>query len=108
MIFVVTAIYALGQIHGAEIWLLFWFICVIVYTGICLSWKSNRSKQGIKTMLIGLLIAEVIVDFIWALICYYNTDCLNYGIGAVYGLFTWIPLLLIMAVIVTVKNKKSM
>lgn len=106
--FMITAIYSLGQVHGAELWLLFWLVCVIVYVGVCLSMRTNRSKQGVKTMLIGLLIAEVFVDLIWAIIYYNNGSYINYGIGAVYGLFIWIPLLLITVVIVTIKNKKSM
>ena len=103
----ITAIYSLSQVHGAELWLLFWFICLVVYLGICYIFKSNRTKSGISTVLIGLLIAEVIVDLIWAIIYYHNGSYINYGIGAVYGLFTWIPILLITAAIVTINNKKA-
>ena len=103
----VTAIYSLGQVHGAQLWLLFWLVCAIAYMGICLIKRANRTKRGIKTMLIGLLIAEVIVDLIWAIIYYHNGSYINYGIGAVYGLFTWIPILLITAAIVTINNQKA-
>ncbi len=102
----VTAIYSLSNVHGAEIWLLFWVICVAAYLGIGFLIKQNRTKQGKKTMLIGLLIAEVVIDFAWALFYYDNGAYINYGVGATYGLFWWIPVLIITLVIVTVKNGK--
>lgn len=103
----ITAIYSLSQVHGAELWLLFWFICLVAYLGICYIFKSNRTKSGIKTVMIGLLIAEVVVDLVWALIYYRNGVYINYGIGAVYGLFMWIPALIITAIIVTIRNKNA-
>lgn len=103
----VTAIYSLSQVHGAELWLLFWFICLVVYLSICLAFKSNRTKAGIKNTFIGLLLAEVVVDLAWALIYYHNGVYINYGIGAVYGMFMWIPALIIAAIIVSNKNKTN-
>ena len=103
----ITAIYSLSFVHGAELWLLFWFACVIAYTGICCLPKPNRTKSGIKTTLIGLLVAEVVIDMIWAIIYYHNGTCLNYGVGAVYGLLLWIPVLIITAIVVTTKNRKN-
>lgn len=103
----VTAIYSLSQVHGAELWLLFWFICIVVYFGICMLIKQNRTKRGIKNVLIGLLIAEVINDLAWAIIYYHNGTYLNYGIGAVYGLILWVPVLLVTLFVVTHKNKQK-
>ena len=96
----VTAIYSLSQVHGAELWLLFWLVCLVAYLILCFAIKSNRTKQGRKNVFIGLLIAEVVVDFIWAIIYYRNGVYINYGIGAVYGMFIWIPALIIAAIIV--------
>ena len=103
----ITAIYSLSQVHGAELWLLFWFICAVVYAAICFLIPHNRTGKGGKNVLIGLLIAEVIIDLIWALIYYRNGTYLNYGIGAVYGLFLWVPVLAAASVIVTAVNKKA-
>ena len=103
----VTAIYSLSQVHGAELWLLFWFVCVVTYLGLGFLIKDNRTKNGAKNVLIGLLIAEVIVDLVWAIIYYHNGAYLNHGIGAVYGILLWVPILLVTLVIVTAKNKKS-
>ena len=102
----ITAIYSLSQVHGAELWLLFWFVCVVIYLGICILDKQNRTKKGIKNVFIGLLIAEVIIDLIWAIIYYHNGTYLNYGVGAVYGLFLWVPVLVITWIIITVINRK--
>ena len=103
----VTAIYSLTFVHGAELWLLFWGICVVVYLCIALLIKQNRTKKGFKNILIGLLIAEVITDLIWAIMYYHNGTYLNYGIGAVYGLLLWIPVLVVTLIIVTIKNGKN-
>ena len=103
----VTAIYSLTFVHGAELWLLFWGNCVIIYLVIGLFIKQNRTQKGIKNMLIGLLIAEVITDLIWAIIYYHNDTYMNYGIGAVYGLLLWIPILVGTLIIVTIKNGKN-
>ena len=103
----VTAIYSLSQVHGAELWLLFWLVCVAVYLGIGFLIKDNRTKNGAKNVLIGLLIAEVIIDLMCAIIYYHNGTYLNYGIGAVYGLLLWVPFLAVTLVAVTVKNKKA-
>ena len=103
----VTAIYSLTFVHGAELWLLFWGICVVVYLCIALLIKQNRTKKGFKNILIGLLIAEVITDLIWAIMYYHNGTYLNYGIGAVYGLLLWIPVLVVTLIIATIKNGKN-
>ena len=101
-----TAIYSLSFVHGAELWLLFWLVCVIAYMGLCFMIKPNRTRRGIKTVFIGLLVAEVLIDVIWAVIYYHNGTYLNYGVGAVYGLVLWVPILVITLIVVTMKNKK--
>ena len=103
----VTAIYSLSQVHGAELWLLFWLVCVAVYLGIGFLFKNNRTKKGVKNMLICLLIAEVLIDLVWAIIYYHTGTYMNYGIGAVYGLLLWVPILAVTLVAVTFKNKKA-
>lgn len=101
----VTAIYSLLKVHGAELWLLFWFVCVAAYLGIGLLLKHNRTKSGIKNMLIGLMIAEVINDLMWAIIYYHNGTYLDYGIGAVYGLPLWILILTVTLIVFTAKSR---
>ena len=103
----ITAIYSLSQVHGAELWLVFWLVLVAAYLGISFLIRYNRTKKGIKNVFIGLLVAEVIIDLAWAIIYYHNGTYLNYGIGAIYGLLLWVPVLVVTSVIVTAKNRKA-
>lgn len=56
-------------------------------------------------MLVGLMIAEVINDLIWAIIYYHNGTYLDYGIGAVYGLPLWILILTVTLIVFTAKSR---
>ena len=103
----VTAIYSLSKVHGAELWLLFWLACVAVYLVISFLIKDNRTKKGVKNVLIGLLVAEVTIDLLWAMIYYHNGTYLNYGIGAVYGLLLWVLVLAVTLFIITATNKRA-
>lgn len=103
----ITAIYSLSFVHGAELWILFWFLCLIAYLGICFAFRTNRTKSGRKTVLVGLLIAEVLIDLVWAIVYYHNGTYLNYGIGAVYGIIMRIPVLAVTAMIVSLKNRNA-
>lgn len=101
----VTAIISLGQVRGAELWLIGWLVCVAAYFAILLPMKLNRG--GAKNVLFWFLVAEVLTDFGWAIVYYDNPGYINYGVGAVYGLLLW-PLALIAAgIIATVQNKKA-
>ena len=103
----ITAIYSVGGVHGAEIWVLFWILCVAAYFGICAIFKENRSKSGMKEVFLGGLTAEFAVDLIWALVYYHNFSYINYGIGAVWGLIIWPIFLAAAGITATVKNKKK-
>ena len=103
----VTAIYSLSKVHGAELWLLFWLACVAVYLVISFLIKDNRTKKGVKNVLVGLLVAEVTIDLLWAMIYYHNGTYLNYGIGAVYGLLLWVLVLAVTLFIITATNKRA-
>lgn len=102
----ITAIFTLSQVRGAELWLLFWCISIVAYIGIGYRLKSNHTKQGIQNLLIGLLIAEVANDLIWSITYYLNDILLDYGVGLTYGLCLWISILVITLIIVTTKNKR--
>ncbi len=102
----ITAIYSLSHIHGAEIWLLFWCICTLFYLAMCFLIKTNRTENGRKKVWLGLLLAELLVDAFWAILYYHNGAYINYGVGAVYGLFTYIPVLILTFAVVTIRNKR--
>lgn len=103
----VTAIYSLSQVHGAELWLLSWSLCVVVYLGIGFLFKHNRTKKGAINVFIGLLVSEFIIDLAWAIIYYHNGSYVNYGIGAVSGLLLWVPILVVTLIIITAKNRRA-
>lgn len=100
----ITAIYSLSHIYGAEIWIAFWLICFFLYAAICLLIPYNRSKRGIKTVLLHAFIAAVSVDLIWMLVYYPGGSYINYGIGAVCGWSVWIVALVIAGVTAAQKN----
>lgn len=101
----ITAIISIGQVHGAELWLVGWAICVVAYFAILLPLKHNR--KGAKNVFFWFLLAEVITDFCWALVYYNNSVYINYGIGAVYGLILWPVVLFTAGTIATIQNKKA-
>lgn len=99
----ITAIGSILQVRGGELWLLFWAAGAVLYLGVCFLFRQNRTKRGAKVCLLGLLAAETAVDLVGASLYDRNGVYRNYGIGAVYGLLLWIPLLAA-AVTATVKN----
>jgi hypothetical protein len=84
----------------------------VIYVGVALLIKQNRTQKGIKNVFIGLLVAEIIIDLIWrgiyyrwGTVYYHNGTYMNYGIGAVYGMILWIPILAVTLAIITAKNR---
>ena len=99
-----TAFFSLGQVYGAELWLGGWFVCAIIYFLILLFNKANR--QNVKNILFWFMVAELLTDLVWILLYYNNSEYVNYGIGAVYGLLLWPVALGTAGVIVSCQNKK--
>ena len=53
-----TAVYSLNQVYGAEIWVVFAGGCAAVYLAVCCLFRRNRRKRGIGVALLGLLRSE--------------------------------------------------
>ena len=102
----VTAIYSLSQVRGAELLLLFWFGCAVVYLLFSLTFTYNRTNKGIRNVFIGLLIAEVVIDLTLAITYYDNCTYQNHGLGGVFGVLLWIPVLVVTLIIITAINMK--
>ena len=103
----ITAIYSLSYVYGAEIMLLFWFVCAAIYLCVCFSVKANRTPKGKTNVWWGLFGTDGLIDLLWLFIYYRNGNYTNYGIGAAAGLLLWIPVLAVTAVIVTSLNEKA-
>ena len=102
----VTLIYSLGKVTGAEEGLIFWLLCGAGYIGLCFLFRVNREKQGRRGVFIALLAVAAVFDFVWFVCCYDHGQYVNRGLGAVYALLLWVPALLLTAACVTVVNKR--
>lgn len=103
----ITAIISTAYVSGAEMWLIGWFACALLFFAILLMPKKNRSKDGIRNLLLSFLTAEIIVDLVWALIYYDSSGYSNHGIGAIYWLLLWPAALAASGILVTKLNKKA-
>lgn len=91
-----TALFSLNKVNGAEIWLFAWFCCALGYFGLALLAKQHRTLTGIKNLAFWFLAAAILTDLVWALLYYDHVNYVNRGIGAVYGFLLW-PLALVTA-----------
>ena len=103
-----TAVYSLNQVYGAEIWVVFAGGCAAVYLAVCCLFRRNRRKRGIGVALLGLLGAEFICDSVWASAFYPGGEYSNYGLGGSYMLLlAWPGLLFLAGLIVAAQNGKE-
>ena len=84
-----TAMLALSQLRGAELWLVFWLALAALYFALMLGVPSLRKKAGVKNVLLAFLAAEAFTDLVWAGFYGYQPVYRNYGVAAVYGLALW-------------------
>ena len=99
----ITSMISLSYVYGAELMLILWFVCALVYVIGCLMIKANRNH--IKSILLGLFCAEILIDITWAILYYDHGSYVNHGIGAAYGLLLWPCLLIMTALVITLKNQ---
>ena len=99
----ITSMISLSYVYGAELMLILWFVCALVYVIGCLMIKANRNH--IKSILLCLLCAEILIDITWAFIYYDQGSYINHGIGAAYALLIWPFLLMMTALLITLKNQ---
>lgn len=96
----ITAFYSLNRVMGAEYWIAGYIVCVFVYLASCLLFRHCRTRQGLRAVLLNLLLAEIIIDVAWFSIYFPSGEYYNHGISAVFGLFLWPAFLIISGIIV--------
>ena len=92
-----TAVYSLGRVNGAEIWLVGWLICAVVFVLAGFLRKENRNVREFGRRLNGLLAAGAVVDLIWFCLYCPDGEYANPGIAGVYFLILWPVLLVVIA-----------
>lgn len=95
-----TAVYALGRIVGAELMLAGWSVCAIVYLACGLYRRRGQGRRGRKLLLLGLLAAEALVDLFCALVFFPGGEYCNWGVGGAAVVLLW-PLALAAAYALT-------
>jgi hypothetical protein len=103
----ITAIISMSFVTGAKMWLIGWLVCTLIYFVVLLLKRSNRTKNGIKNILLTFLLAGFLVDLVWALIYYNKSGYVNHGIGAVYVLLLWPAALAISGFAASMLNRKA-
>ncbi len=100
----ITSIYSLGKVTGAGMWVFGYFVCILIFVLICAMFKANRTRKGVVTLALSLIISEIICDTAWYLIFYSGGSYHNYGIRGAYSIFLWPVILLIAGLIGTRQN----
>ncbi len=106
MITAIYSFYAMGGLRGLEVWALFWLLALLLYFGIFLFFKQNRTGGGVKRLCIHLLVCELVFDVLSALVFWVHPFYLEYGAGFSYGLFVWSGLLLVAGILSTIRSHR--
>lgn len=104
----ITILKALKQVTGAELIIIGALICILLFAGLFVLFKSNRNKKSIVRYLLSTLIIFELCDLIWVSYLFPNGQYLNRGLmGA--GIFLILPLLLIVLnTFLTYINKRNL
>jgi len=101
-----TAVYSLGRVSGAEVWLAGWAICAAAFLLLGLLRKENRNIREFNRRMNGLLAAGAIVDIVWFRFYYPEGIYVNPGIAGAYVLLLWPALLAVTALVLRVRRNR--
>lgn len=96
------ALYSVARVAGGELLLLTWGICAAIYLAVGFVRRKGRGRKGRYQLLIGLLVSEVLVDFIFFLTFFPGGEYRNWGVGSVSVVGLWPAALLAAYAITTV------
>ena len=60
-----TALYSVGSVAGADLWMKVVLLTSLAYFLICFSFRRSRSGRGVLTVLMGWLLTELLCDMVW-------------------------------------------
>lgn len=100
-----TAVYSLGRVRGAEVWLAGWAVCAAVFFLVGFLRKENRNVREFGRRLNGLLFAGAIVDLVWFYSYYPGGTYANPGIAGAYRLLLWPAVLVLTALVLRIWRK---
>ena len=92
-----TALYSVGSVAGADLWMKVVLLTSLAYFLICFSFRRSRSGRGVLTVLMGWLQPQCLAAFgvetdVWDQTGAYR----NGGLGSAVALLLW-PVLLCLA-----------
>lgn len=103
----ITGLYALGRVVGAD-WLIMGFlVCALIYLSLCCMFEQNRKKAGLNRVLIFLFATASFCDLIWYFLYFPGGEYVNRGIGSVVGALIWPGLLFLSGIVVTLINEEA-
>lgn len=77
------------QVVGGDLLLAVWGGCTAVYLACGLLRRERRGKKGLHQLLIGLLVAEVLIDVFCFSVFFPGGEYHNWGVGGMYVVLLW-------------------
>ena len=105
---VVTAIFAIGRVYGAELTLIIFGACLLMCMGIGMLFRCNRSRQGFKRFLVMIGAAGLCCDSLLFLLLFPGGEYRNYGIGGAYAVLLYPVALCLAAALATAWNQDEL
>ena len=91
-----TALYSVGSVAGADLWMKVVLLTSLAYFLICFSFRRSRSGRGVLTVLMGWLLTELLCDVVWLAEFWPGGMYHNGGLESAVVLLLW-PVLLCLA-----------
>ena len=91
-----TALYSVGSVAGADLWMKVVLLTSLAYFLICFSFRRSRSGRGVLTVLMEWLLTELLCDMVWLAWFWPGGAYRNDGLGSAVALLLW-PVLLCLA-----------
>ena len=84
-----TALYSVGSVAGADLWMKVVLLTSLAYFLICFSFRRSRSGRGVLTVLMGWLLTELLCDMVWLAWFWPGGAYRNGGLGSAVALLLW-------------------